>query len=91
VAACAAHPFAKNAKGWGTRLKKTKELSKILDRKDESALFELANNFAIRHHNPDQKTNYDRAIWYSWMFHFYLATYHAAIRLLIKHEQQRAK
>lgn len=72
-------------------LKKTKELTKILDRKDDSAIFALANNFAVRHHNPDQKANYDRAIWYSWMFHFYLATYHAAIRLLIKHEQKSGK
>ena len=69
-------------------LKKTKNLEKILDRKDESAIFDIANNFAIRHHNPQQKANYDQTIWYSWMFHFYLATYHAAIRLLIKHEQQ---
>jgi hypothetical protein len=69
-------------------LKKTKELGTVLDGKDESALFDLANNFSIRHHNPNQKTNYDRAIWYSWIFHFYLATYHAAIRLLIKKEKQ---
>ena len=69
-------------------LKKTKNLEKILDRKDESAIFDIANNFAIRHHNPQQKTNYDQAIWYAWIFHFYLATYHAAIRLLIKHEQK---
>ena len=68
-------------------LKKTKELGTVLDGKDESALFDLANNFGIRHHNPNQKTNYDRAIWYSWIFHFYLATYHAAIRLLIKKEK----
>jgi len=68
-------------------LKKTKNLGNILDNKDESALFELANNFSIRHHNPKQKTNYDLAIWYSWIFHFYLATYHAAIRLLIKKEK----
>ena len=67
--------------------KKTKSLEKILDRKDDSAIFEIANNFAIRHHNPQQKTNYDQSIWYAWMFHFYLATYHAAIRLLIKHER----
>jgi len=65
-------------------LKKTKNLGAVLDAKDESALFDLANNFGIRHHDPKQKTNYDRAIWYSWIFHFYLATYHAAIRLLIK-------
>jgi hypothetical protein len=69
-------------------LKKTKNLEKILDRKDDSAIFEIANNFAIRHHNPLQKANYDQAIWYAWIFHFYLATYHAAIRLLIKHERK---
>ncbi len=72
-------------------LKKTKQLSSVLDGKDESALFELANNFGIRHHDPNQKTNYDRAIWYSWIFHFYLATYHAAIRLLIKKEKDAAQ
>ena len=65
-------------------LKKTKKLETVLDRKDESAIFEIANQFGIRHHDPKQKTNYDPTIWYSWIFHFYLATYHAAIRLLIK-------
>ncbi|HSY09873.1 MAG TPA: hypothetical protein VK840_03060 [Candidatus Dormibacteraeota bacterium] len=69
-------------------LKKTKNLGAVLDGKDESAIFDLANNFGIRHHNPAQKTNYDPVIWYSWIFHFYLATYHAAIRLLIKKEKR---
>jgi hypothetical protein len=69
-------------------LKKTKNLTTILDRKDEALIFQLANNFGIRHHNPDQKNNYDPAIWYPWMFHFYLATYHAAIRLLIRKEKR---
>lgn len=69
-------------------LKKTKGLATVLDGKDESAIFDLANNFAIRHHNPDQKRNYDQTIWYSWIFHFYLATYHAAVRLLIKKEKE---
>ncbi len=68
-------------------LKKTRNLGSVLDNKDESAIFDLANNFGIRHHNPSQKTNYDRAIWYSWIFHFYLATYHATIRLLMKKEK----
>ena len=70
-------------------LKKTKGLNRVLDKKDDSAIFEIANNFAVRHHNPQQKTEYDKNIWYSWMFHFYLATYHAAIRLLIKQEKER--
>jgi len=70
-------------------LKKTKRLDKVLNHKDESVLFDIANNFAIRHHNPSQKTNYDKDIWFSWMFHFYLATCHAAIRLLVKSEKQK--
>jgi hypothetical protein len=65
-------------------LKKSGYLEGVLGKKDERMLFEIANNFAIRHHNPDQKTNYDKTIWYSWMFHFYLATYHAVIRLINK-------
>ena len=72
-------------------LKKSGHLSAALDKKDESAIFDLANNFAIRHHDPKQKSNYDQTIWYSWIFHFYLATYHAAIRLLIKREKKGKK
>ena len=68
-------------------LKKTKKLEKVLNHKDEAALFEIANNFAIRHHDPRQKREYDPNIWYPWMFHFFLATYHAVIRLLVKEEQ----
>lgn len=69
-------------------LKKIKGLGIVLDGKDDSALFDIANNFSIRHHNPKQKTNYDQSIWYAWIFHFYLATYHAAIRLLIKQSKE---
>jgi hypothetical protein len=72
-------------------LKKTKRLADVLDSKDESALFDIANNFAVRHHNPQQKSNYDKAIWFSWIFHFYLATYHASIRLLKKRDDHRSK
>lgn len=70
-------------------LKKTKNLSKVLYRKDESAIFEIANNFYIRHHDPNQKRGYDETIWHSWIFHFYLATYHAVIRLLKKYEKEK--
>jgi hypothetical protein len=69
-------------------LKKTKELEKVLRGKDDEALFHIANKFDIRHHNPEQIKGYDSSIWYSWMFHFYLATYHAVIRLLKKQEQE---
>ncbi|MDX2137365.1 MAG: hypothetical protein SF123_04665 [Chloroflexota bacterium] len=58
------------------------QVKSVLTTKDESDLFNIANNFGIRHHNSDQKTEYDKPIWYSWMFYYYLATIHAALRLL---------
>lgn len=67
-------------------LKKSERLKAVLVRRDESVLFDIANNFAIRHHNPSQRQDYDENIWYSWMFHFYLATYHAVVRMLKKEQ-----
>jgi len=58
------------------------QLKQVLTSKDESDLFNIANNFAIRHHNQNQKGNYDERIWLSWMFYFFLATVHAALRLI---------
>lgn len=53
-------------------------------RKSEDALFELANRFGIRHHNERQETEYEQAIWLSWMFHIELATIHAAVRTTVR-------
>ena len=55
-------------------------LHEFLTHQDESDLFKIANNFGIRHHNDRQRTNYDTAIWLSWMFYFYLATIHVVLR-----------
>lgn len=63
------------------------QLKDSLNTKDESDLFNLANSFGIRHHNEKQKTDYDKPIWYSWMFYYYLATIHASLRLIEKHRQ----
>lgn len=60
------------------------QVKSVLTRADESDLFNLANNFGIRHHNEEQKNQYDKPIWYSWMFYYYLATIHAALRLIEK-------
>jgi hypothetical protein len=65
-------------------LKNNKKLETFINNEDDKAIFYIANKFAIRHHNSKQHTNYDKEIWYQWMFHFYLATYHAAIKLLKK-------
>lgn len=63
------------------------EAKKHLIKQDEADLFNIANNFAIRHHNSNQKNNYDKSIWYSWMFYFYLATIHALLRIINKAEE----
>ncbi|MFV0177785.1 hypothetical protein OBK27_12710 [Empedobacter falsenii] len=55
-----------------------------LNRKDENDIFNIANNFGIRHHNKEQQTDYDKAIWYSWIFYYYLATLHAVLRMVNK-------
>lgn len=48
---------------------------------DESALFNLANGFSIRHHNRQQKGDYDKLVWLRWAFYVYLATIHAVLRV----------
>lgn len=58
------------------------ELKNVLTKKDESDLFHIANNFGVRHHNKQQKNDYDPDIWLNWMFYFYLATIHAAQRMI---------
>ncbi|MCC6350202.1 MAG: hypothetical protein IT347_11510 [Candidatus Eisenbacteria bacterium] len=63
------------------------KLKGILASRDENDLFNLANNFGVRHHNALQKVGYDRAIWYSWLFYYYLATIHAVVRLIRKKEE----
>lgn len=62
------------------------DLKKSLHKQDEQDLFNIVNNFDIRHNNKNQKTDYDKSIWYSWMFHYYLATIHAALRLIEKNK-----
>lgn len=60
----------------------------LLTNKDENDLFNIANNFGIRHHNDKQKTSYDAAIWLSWMFYFYLSTIHVILRK-ISHDKSK--
>lgn len=62
------------------------KIKSILTKEDENDLFNIANNFGIRHHNEKQKTNYDLSLWSSWMFYFYLSTIHFVLRR-IGHEE----
>ena len=63
------------------------QAKKVLHSKDEDDLFNLANNFGIRHHTKAQKTDYDPEIWLSWAYYYYLATIHAVTRLIERVEQ----
>ncbi|MFQ5779220.1 MAG: hypothetical protein ACE5HN_00370 [Nitrospiria bacterium] len=62
------------------------KVKSLLTKQDEKDLFNLANNFGIRHHNDQQKTNYDTALWLSWMFYYYLATIHVILRKMANEE-----
>ena len=59
--------------------------------KDEGDLFNIANNFTIRHLNQKQKGNYDSAIWHQWMFYVNLSTIHVIIRLMNRKTHQQAR
>lgn len=57
------------------------ELRQIMLKDDESALFNIANNFWIRHNNRKQRLDYDDEVWLRWMFYVYLSTIHAVLRI----------
>lgn len=63
------------------------EAKKVLLHKDEQDLFELANNFGIRHDREGQKTEYDEAVWLSWMFYHYLASINACTQLIARQQE----
>jgi hypothetical protein len=58
------------------------QLKEVLTNKNDSALFEIANNFTIRHHNAKQQIICDEVTLYIWIFYFYLTTINAGLRLI---------
>lgn len=53
-----------------------------LPSKDEGDLFNIANNYGLRHHNQNQKLDYDRSIWLDWMFYSFLNAIQLATRVV---------
>lgn len=49
---------------------------------DESALFQIANKFWIRHNTRVQLRNYDGSTWLDWMFYVYVATARALLGVI---------
>lgn len=66
------------------------DIKREMLKKDESALFEIANNYAIRHNNPKQRGDYDGLIWLTWIFYMYLATIHAVLRVRAQQREEQA-
>lgn len=55
------------------------QVQAVLSNRDEADLFTIANNFAIRHRNPQQQGTYDPAVWMPWIFYWYLAAIYSTL------------
>ena len=51
-----------------------KDVQEKLPDKEANDIFNIANNFGIRHHNDRQQTQYNRGAYYYWIFYACLAT-----------------
>jgi hypothetical protein len=57
------------------------QVKKELLTEDERDLFNIANNYAIRHHRADQRDEYDGP-WLTWLFYLYLSSTHLVLSLV---------
>jgi hypothetical protein len=57
--------------------------------KDETALFQIANQFAVRHQRADQRGDYDPAF-LDWLFWWYLGTVQLTDQLLARQASGRS-
>ena len=62
-------------------LESLKDIGFSLGSKDDSALFNIINNFSVRHSNRRQHKDYDKDVWLDWMYIFFLSTVGAIVRL----------
>jgi hypothetical protein len=62
------------------------EIDTYLLSADESALFQIANKFYIRHNTREQQRKYDGEVWLDWMFYVYVATARAMIAVMDRDE-----
>lgn len=65
-------------------------VKKTLLSEDENALFNIANNFAIRHNGKNQRRDYDKSVWYDWVFHVNLAALMTIINI-VKQQDKKEK
>lgn len=65
-------------------LRESKETKSALISADEARLFEIANQFGLRHRNAQQRTDYDPDIFYEWIFYSQLAAIRLTARLRVR-------
>jgi len=53
----------------------------VLSNKDDSDLFNIINHFDLRHHNRYQQGDYNKEIWYDWLFYTFLASINVLLKL----------
>jgi len=56
----------------------------LLTKKDAGDLYNIANNYGIRHHNLSQKNDYEKDIFLKWIFYSYLATIRLSVDIISK-------
>lgn len=55
--------------------------------KHDALIFDIVNNYNIRHNKDNQKTNYSKEIWYDWMMQYYTSTIITYYKLKKKYEE----
>jgi hypothetical protein len=58
-----------------------KDVDSYTTKSHDKMIFGVVNEYGIRHNNLEIKEDYTKPVWYEWMFHYYLATIHAVLRL----------
>lgn len=53
-----------------------------LSKQDEADLFNILNNFGVRHNNQIQKNGYDKEIFVDWMYSYFMSAYVYSVKLL---------
>lgn len=61
------------------------DLKNYTTSKHDTMIFGIVNQYGIRHNDLKQKNDYEKPVWYEWMFHYYLATVHAVLNLKEEH------
>jgi len=49
----------------------------------DKLIFDIVNEYEVRHNKPIEKTNYNHEIWYDWMMQYYTSVIIAYYRLIL--------